>query len=302
MAVNSALRRLFFLSSGAAGVRRGSTWSCDGTLASVSSGMLSTVGWGLRLFASVAGFFFGLSSLRGVVFSAVGDDVDEGCDETIQDLRRSLESERAGEAEAEGKSASLAVSLGVFSALRSAEGSLLREKERKREERRVETVGRRRGISRAGEASSDEGLEPAEELSEPSASFAFVRSSSPRPLTRGKYVYEAAFDNWERSVLSLSWGGGPTSEEARLRPLAFVEKTSWPRRAGATAAGMAAEGGAAARAATTGGCAGGGGQAALDRLLGCIYGFMARDQNRAASWVDAAGRAVLCGLRRGDLH
>jgi hypothetical protein len=148
---------------------------------------------------SAAAFFFRFSSLRGAVFSVVGDDVDEGCEETIQDLRRSFERERAGEAE--GESVSLTVSLfvfsalGIFSALRSTEGSLLLEKDRKREERRAETLGRRRGISRAGGASSDEGLEPAEELSETSASFVLVRSSSPRPLTRGKYVYEAAFDN-----------------------------------------------------------------------------------------------------------
>jgi hypothetical protein len=147
---------------------------------------------------SAAAFFFRFSSLRGAVFSVVGDDVDEGCEETIQDLRRSFERERAGE---EGESISLTVSLfvfsalGVFSALRSTEGSLLLEKDRKREERRAEMLGRRRGISRAGGASSDEGLEPAEELSETSASFVLVRSSSPRPLTRGKYVYEAAFDN-----------------------------------------------------------------------------------------------------------
>jgi hypothetical protein len=43
LAVNSALRRLFFLSRGVTGVRRGSVASCDGTLASASSGMLSTV-------------------------------------------------------------------------------------------------------------------------------------------------------------------------------------------------------------------------------------------------------------------
>lgn len=55
-------------------------------------------------------------------------------------------------------------------------------------------------------------------------------------------MYEAALGNCALSgFFSPSAGGrGPTSEAALLLPLDLLEKTSWPRRAEATAIGMSA--------------------------------------------------------------
>jgi hypothetical protein len=133
--------------------------------------------------------------------------------------------------------------------LGSIEGSLLLlEKGRNLDDRRVVAAGLNCGISRACGASSEDGLDPPEELSDvASRSLPFCISSSEgaivsRLLTRGKYVYEAALGNCALSgFFSPSVGGmGPTSEAALLLPRDLLEKTSCPRRAEATAIGIAA--------------------------------------------------------------
>jgi hypothetical protein len=259
LAVRSALRRLFFLVGGI-GAGFSSTVSAASSLASsfasTSSGMLSVVAGILFNTSASAAFFFALSSFWAAFFSFllsfVGEFVAEAwCCAAAQDFLRSFVRDLTGGLPA--GSVSFTASLRLRSGLGSTEGSLLLVKGRNLEERRAVTAGLNCFISRTWGASSEDGLEPPEELSDvTSTSLTLCRSSSEscagaspsRPFTRGKYVYEAALGSCARSTfLSPGAGGaGPTSEAALLRPRDLLENTSWPwpRRAEATAIGMAA--------------------------------------------------------------
>jgi hypothetical protein len=178
--------------------------------------MLAVVGV-LRLFGSVVAVevvvvvvawpFFSLSSFFRAFCSLTGDDVDDRdcdccccccCEETTHDFLRSFVRDRAGELP--GDSACFTASVRPRSALRSGVGSadgslLLLEKGRKREDRRVLGAGLSCGICTPASsgASSDDGLDPPEQLSDVrSPLLPMSASSSPagdswsNSLTRGK--------------------------------------------------------------------------------------------------------------------
>lgn len=146
------------------------------------------------LFGSVVDWlFFTLSSFLWVIFSLVGEDEElDCCCETIHDFLRSLVRDRAGEPP--GESVCLTVSVrprsAFLSGLGSADGSLLLlEKGRNLVERR-ELLGLKCTPAVSG-ASSEEGLDPPEELSEVLPPLTVLSaSSSPksgwRSFTRGK--------------------------------------------------------------------------------------------------------------------
>lgn len=203
--VKSALRRLFFLLRG-----MGSTVSCTSSLASsftaASSRMLSVLAGVFRFGASDVAAFFFASSFWAAFFSFLLSFVGEvvvvvvvvGCCccwtyDFLLSFVRDLDGELFGD------SVSLTASLRLRSGLGSTEGSLLLlEKGRNLDDRRVVLAGLSGlncGISSACGASSEDGLEPPDELSDvTSTSLPFFRSSSDscagaspsRLLTRGK--------------------------------------------------------------------------------------------------------------------
>jgi hypothetical protein len=145
-----------------------------------------------------------------------GDEEFRGCCDTTHDFLRRLVRDREGEPTGESDcfTASVRPRSAFLSILRSADGSLLLlEKGRNLEERRETLLGLSWGISTPAMsgASSEEGLDPSELLSDVRSSLLPISTSSSEPLlssatgdsvpmslTCGKYVYDAALGNWAR--------------------------------------------------------------------------------------------------------